>query len=190
MNPTELAASGPLLFAAGIAAVAGALSFASPCVIPLVPGYLAYLAGLVGADAPPVTPSESEDVRRRRWRVSGAALLFVAFVMIELRTAAPLMRFTLFRSRRLATANVVGVLWAAAMFAWFFLTALYLQLVLGYSPLEVGLAFLPGNLIMGVIFGLIYLRWRRVGPLVVAHTLLDVAAFVGYAALAPYVDWL
>jgi len=44
---------------------------------------------------------------------------------------------------------VIGVLWAAAMFAWFFLSALYLQLVLGYSPLEVGLAFLPGNLIMG-----------------------------------------
>jgi MFS family permease len=42
------------------------------------------------------------------------------------------------------------VLWAAAMFAWFFLSALYLQLVLGYSPLEVGLAFLPGNLIMAV----------------------------------------
>jgi len=41
------------------------------------------------------------------------------------------------------------VLWAAAMFAWFFLSALYLQLVLGYSPLQVGLAFLPANLIMG-----------------------------------------
>ena len=41
------------------------------------------------------------------------------------------------------------MLWAAAMFAWFFLSALYLQLVLGYSPLEVGLAFLPANLIMG-----------------------------------------
>ena len=49
----------------------------------------------------------------------------------------------LFRLRNVATANVVGVLWAAAMFAWFFLSALYLQLVLGYSPLEVGLAFLP-----------------------------------------------
>lgn len=77
MNPTELAASGPLLFAAGIAALAGAISFASPCVVPLVPGYLAYLAGLVGADAPPVTPTEAEDVRRRRWRVAGAALFFV-----------------------------------------------------------------------------------------------------------------
>ena len=55
----------------------------------------------------------------------------------------------LFRLRNVAIANVVGVLWAAAMFAWFFLSALYLQLVLGYSPLEVGLAFLPANLIMG-----------------------------------------
>ena len=55
----------------------------------------------------------------------------------------------LFRRRNVAVANVVGVLWAAAMFAWFFLSALYLQLVLGYSPLQVGLAFLPANLIMG-----------------------------------------
>ena len=57
----------------------------------------------------------------------------------------------LFRLRNVATANVVGVLWAAAMFAWFFLSALYLQLVLGYSPLKVGLAFLPANLIMGAL---------------------------------------
>ena len=56
----------------------------------------------------------------------------------------------LFRLRNLAVSNVVGILWAAAMFAWFFLSALYLQLVLGYRPLEVGLAFLPGNLIMAV----------------------------------------
>jgi MFS family permease len=41
------------------------------------------------------------------------------------------------------------VLWAAAMFAWFFLSALYMQQVLGYEPLQVGLAFLPANLIMG-----------------------------------------
>jgi membrane protease YdiL (CAAX protease family) len=47
-----------------------------------------------------------------------------------------------------------------------------------------------GNLVMGAIFGLIYLRWKRVAPLVVAHTLLDVAAFIGYALLAPHVSWL
>ncbi|MGW5647266.1 cytochrome c biogenesis CcdA family protein [Saccharopolyspora sp. NPDC003752] len=78
MNPTELAATGPLLFAAAIAALAGAISFASPCVVPLVPGYLAYLAGVVGADAPPVNVAEAEQSRRGRWRVAGAALLFVA----------------------------------------------------------------------------------------------------------------
>src|SRR5439155_1451221 len=45
---------------------------------------------------------------------------------------------------------VLGVLWAAAMLAWFFLAALYLQFVLGYSPLQIGLAFLPSSLIMAV----------------------------------------
>ena len=60
----------------------------------------------------------------------------------------------------------------------------------GSYHLYQGFGGFVGNLIMGVIFGLIYLRWRRVGPLVVAHTLLDVAAFVGYALLAPHVDWL
>jgi predicted MFS family arabinose efflux permease len=60
------------------------------------------------------------------------------------------MPLELFRRRNLATANVMGVLWAAAMFAWFFLSALYLQIVLQYEPLQVGLAFLPGNVIMAI----------------------------------------
>ncbi|GAA1868351.1 cytochrome c biogenesis CcdA family protein [Pseudonocardia ailaonensis] len=75
---TTLAVSGPLLVAAVVAVLAGAVSFASPCVVPLVPGYLAYLAGLVGADAPPVTSDEAREHRRGRYRVAGAALLFVA----------------------------------------------------------------------------------------------------------------
>ena len=54
--------------------LAGAVSFASPCVVPLVPGYLAYLAGLVGADAP-LASSRSQATA---WRVAGAAALFVA----------------------------------------------------------------------------------------------------------------
>jgi MFS family permease len=77
-----------------------------------------------------------------------AAALLAVFLAIEARVAAPLVPLGLFRLRNLATANVVGVLWAAAMFAWFFISALYLQLVLGYSALQVGLAFLPANLIM------------------------------------------
>ena len=80
----------------------------------------------------------------------GAAALFAAFILIEARVSAPLVPLRLFRLRNLVTSNVVGVLWAAAMFAWFFLSALYLQLVLGYEPLQVGLAFLPANLIMAV----------------------------------------
>jgi EmrB/QacA subfamily drug resistance transporter len=81
--------------------------------------------------------------------LTASAALFATFLTIESRVAAPLVPLGLFRLRNVATANLVGVLWAAAMFAWFFLSALYLQLVLGYSPLQVGLAFLPANLIMG-----------------------------------------
>jgi MFS family permease len=81
--------------------------------------------------------------------LGAAAVLLVTFLTIESRVRAPLMPLALFRLRNVATANVVGVLWAAAMFAWFFLSALYLQFVLGYSPLQVGLSFLPANLIMG-----------------------------------------
>ena len=77
-----------------------------------------------------------------------AAAAFAAFLAVEARVRAPLVPLGLFRSRNLAIANAVGVLWAAAMFAWFFLSALYLQLVLGYAPLQVGLAFVPANLIM------------------------------------------
>ena len=77
-----------------------------------------------------------------------AVTLLVAFIVIESRVAHPLMPLNLFKLRNVATANVVGVLWAAAMFAWFFISALYMQLVLGYTPMQVGLGFLPANLIM------------------------------------------
>ena len=81
--------------------------------------------------------------------LGAAAVLLALFVGIEARVRSPLMPLALFRLRNVVTANIVGILWAAAMFAWFFVSALYLQLVLGYSPLKVGLAFLPANLIMG-----------------------------------------
>ncbi len=80
--------------------------------------------------------------------LAAAAVLLALFLGIEARVRAPLMPLSLFRLRNLATANVVGMLWAAAMFAWFFISALYMQLVLGYSAMQVGLAFLPANLIM------------------------------------------
>jgi EmrB/QacA subfamily drug resistance transporter len=81
--------------------------------------------------------------------LGAAAVLLAAFLWIESHVESPLVPLRLFRLRNVAVANTVGVLWAASMFAWFFLAALYLQLVLGYSPLQVGLSFLPANLIMG-----------------------------------------
>jgi len=82
--------------------------------------------------------------------LAAAAALMVAFVVIESRVSSPLVPLRLFKLRNVSTANVIGVLWAAAMFSSFFLSALYLQLVLGYKPLDVGLTFLPANLIMAV----------------------------------------
>jgi EmrB/QacA subfamily drug resistance transporter len=81
--------------------------------------------------------------------LAAAAVLFGVFLVIEARISKPLMPLGLFRLRNVSTANAVSILLSGAMFAAFFLTALYLQLVLGYSPLEVGLAFLPTSLIMG-----------------------------------------
>jgi MFS family permease len=97
------------------------------------------------------------------------------------------MPLSMFKLRNVATANVVGVLWAAAMFAWFFLSALYMQLVLGYGPMQVGLAFLPANLIMAAFsLGLsakIVMRFGIRGPLAVG--LLLAAAGLACFATAP-----
>ncbi|NMU92183.1 MFS transporter, partial [Achromobacter ruhlandii] len=101
--------------------------------------------------------------------LGAAALLMALFLAIEARVAEPLMPLALFRLRNVATANVVGVLWAAAMFAWFFVSALYMQLVLGYDAMQVGLAFLPANLIMAAFsLGLsakLVMRFGIRGPL-------------------------
>ncbi|HJS96621.1 MAG TPA: DHA2 family efflux MFS transporter permease subunit [Solirubrobacteraceae bacterium] len=80
--------------------------------------------------------------------LAATIVIGAGFVAWEARVPAPLMPLGIFRHRNLTTADVVGILWAASMFALFFLSALYLQLVLGYSPLQVGLAYLPGNLLM------------------------------------------
>jgi len=78
-----------------------------------------------------------------------SAALLAAFLVIEARISSPLMPLGLFRNRNVSTANVLGMLMAAGLFAYFFFSALYLQLVLEYSPLEVGLAYLPGTVVWG-----------------------------------------
>src|SRR5215203_2732479 len=77
--------------------------------------------------------------------------LVAVFVMRQARIEKPLMPLRLFHSRNVSGANVVMALLVVGMFGIFFLGALYMQLVLGYEPLQVGLAFLPGSLLMGVL---------------------------------------
>jgi hypothetical protein len=80
-----------------------------------------------------------------------AVALLTAFVFIERRSPAPLIRMSIFRSRTISGANVGMILVAGGMYAFFFLCSLYIQQVLGYSPLEAGLAFLPFT--AGIIVG-------------------------------------
>jgi EmrB/QacA subfamily drug resistance transporter len=119
--------------------------------------------------------------------LAGALVLFAVFLVIEAKVPAPLMPLRMFRLRNLATANAVGVLWAAAMFAWFFISALYMQLVLGYSPMSVGLAFLPANLIMAAFsLGLsakLVMRFGLRAPIAVGMLLAALGLFL--FALAP-----
>ena len=119
--------------------------------------------------------------------LGSAALLFTAFITIEARVAALLMPLGLFRLRNVAVANVAGVLWAAAMFAWFFISALYMQRVLGYTPLQVGLGFLPANIVMALLSlgfsAKIVMRFGTREPL--AFGLLLAAAGLALFARAP-----
>jgi EmrB/QacA subfamily drug resistance transporter len=83
----------------------------------------------------------------------GAAslLLLAAFVLRESRATTPLIPLRIFRSRNVSGANVVQVLMVAGMYGMFFLGALFMQRVLGYGALEVGLAFLPVALLIGAL---------------------------------------
>jgi len=73
----------------------------------------------------------------------GSALLLGAFVVIERRSRAPLVPFSIFRIRTITGANVVGILVGASLFSMFFFISLYMQQVLGYSPIRAGLSYLP-----------------------------------------------
>jgi EmrB/QacA subfamily drug resistance transporter len=101
--------------------------------------------------------------------LGGAVVLLGVFLRIESRISAPLMPLGLFRHRNLSAANGLGILWAGALFAWFFLTALYLQGVLHYTSLQVGLAFLPATIIMGGlsigVSAMLVMRFGLKGPL-------------------------
>jgi EmrB/QacA subfamily drug resistance transporter len=120
-----------------------------------------------------------------------SAILFVIFIVIETRVPAPLVPLRLFRSRSLTGANLVMLFLSAAIFAmWFFLT-LYMQNVLGYSPLRAGFAFLPQTVAI-VIGAQISSRWvNRIGarPLLVVGPLISAAGLLWLAQVgstSPY----
>jgi EmrB/QacA subfamily drug resistance transporter len=99
-------------------------------------------------------------VRAQEWGwVSGKTLglaavalaLLVGFVAIERRSPAPLVRLELFRMRSLSTANAVFLIVFGGLFGMFFFATLYLQIILGYTPIQTGLGFLPVT--VGIIIG-------------------------------------
>jgi EmrB/QacA subfamily drug resistance transporter len=83
--------------------------------------------------------------------MAGALLLLLGFIAREATASSPLMPLRIFRSRNVVGANLIQVGGAAGMFGLFFLGALYLQRVLGYDALQIGLAFLPVTVIMGTL---------------------------------------
>lgn len=99
--------------------------------------------------------------------VAAAVGLFGLFLLGQMRARQPLLPLSLFRLRSVVVANLVVMLWAAALFTWFFMTSLYLHFVQGYPPMEIGLAFLPTNITMallslgasGLLINAFGLRW-------------------------------
>jgi EmrB/QacA subfamily drug resistance transporter len=113
--------------------------------------------------------------------------LLFAFIARQARIPNPLMPLRLFRSRNVAGANVIQALFVAGMFAMFFLGALYLQRVLGYDALEVGLAFLPVTVFIGALsLGFSERLIMRFGPkATLLPGLVSIAAGLAFFARAP-----
>jgi EmrB/QacA subfamily drug resistance transporter len=109
-----------------------------------------------------------------------AAVLLVSFVVIELRAKAPLVRLSIFRTRSLTAANITMFLVGAGLFAMFFFNSLYLQRVLGYGPLDAGLAFLPftGGIILSAGFASKYAPSVGVRPIAIGGMIVTAAGML------------
>src|SRR4051794_23710220 len=105
-----------------------------------------------------------------------AAALLATFVWIEMRSKAPLVRLGIFRKRTLTGANIGMTLTAAGMFSMFFFATLYIQEVLGYSPLKAGLAFLPVTAFIIVGAGVAQQGIKRIGARMQSVVGISVAA--------------
>jgi cytochrome c-type biogenesis protein len=147
MSFTETASAGPLLLALAVSVLAGLVSFASPCVVPLVPGYLSYLAAVVGVDEAENAPPNA------RWRVTGSAALFVAgfTVVFLLGTVAVLGMTTALITNQLVLQRVGGVL-TILMGLVFVGYVPALQRQFRFAPRQ--LSTLAGAPLLGAVFAL------------------------------------
>ena len=147
----HLAAAGPPLVAVGVSILAGLVSFASPCVVPLVPGYLSYLAAVVGADGDDASGAVA--VRTARWRVAGSAMLFVAgfTAVFVLGTVAVLGMTTALITNQLLLQRIGGVLTIVMGLVFVgFIPALQRQA--RFTPRQV--STLAGAPLLGAVFAL------------------------------------
>lgn len=115
-----------------------------------------------------------------------SALLIGVFVLIELRSRAPLMPFRIFRSRTVTGANVVGLLVGASLFSMFFFISLYMQQVLGYGPLKAGFAYLPLALTIIVAAGVASQLVTRIGfkPTLITGMLFIAAGLLWFSQIS------
>jgi cytochrome c-type biogenesis protein len=149
---TQIAAAGPLLVALGTCLLAGLVSFASPCVVPLVPGYLSYLAAVVGVDEQPQRGAIKAPPAAR-WRVAGSAALFVAgfTAVFVLGTVAVLGMTTTLITNQLVLQRVGGVL-TIIMGLVFVGLVPALQREARFSPRQ--LTTVAGAPVLGAVFAL------------------------------------
>jgi EmrB/QacA subfamily drug resistance transporter len=120
-----------------------------------------------------------------------AAVALVAFVVIETRTRVPMVDFSFFRSRSFLGANLVAFVVSFAMLAMFFFIALYMQNILGYSPLQAGIRFLPSTLCVMVVGPIAGRLTDKLGPrnLIVAGLVLVAASLAWQSRLGVHTSY-
>ncbi len=116
-----------------------------------------------------------------------AAALIAAFVVIEQRTADPLVPFRIFRLPTLTGANAVGLLVGASLFSMFFFASLYMQQVLGYGPIKAGLSYLPLSAGIIVSAGISSQLSTRIGfkPVLVTGLAFIAVALLWWSQISP-----
>jgi len=118
--------------------------------------------------------------------LAAAAALLAIFTAIELRSEAPLVPFSIFRKRTLTGANAVGLMLGGSLFAMFFFITLYMQQVLGYSPIKAGVSYLPLSIAIILSAGLASQLVTRIGfkPVLAAGLVLVAAGLVWFSGVS------